>query len=359
MLFSLKGTTVRLNTVYYCPSAPRPINYQPNGWDILRDLGVDVVRIGGGSEGDVGHFNIPTYPNEWAQNLDALLSQAQSHNMRVYFNILGSKWGTLFGAVCPQPVIGVAGTPLADAKLIVDQLVGNNPIGHNFIIDSRIYAWSVANEVDLADPVTYDWCIGLLDYIRFKGGKAGINSPYYNGQMELHLLEPILRGHVDYFQVHLYGMPPIAKAQREGGDVYAVTYTTFHDYLSTYVSERGTMPLENIILGEFGIWHDYGIFGGAYATFTPENVRKYYDAVYLVCNELGIRNVINFECFAQRKSDGTYVDAAKFWCVDTDGTYVTSKTDAMKANYLTPTTSLLPVAFGLIALIAFIWVITR
>ena len=340
--FSIKGTNVRLNTLYYCQnyyqSHGKPINYQPEGWMILQDLGVNLIRVGGGIEGDVAHFNIGKYPTEWAINLQEFLTQAQNHGIRVAFVTMGTQWETLFGIVCPEPYRGIEGTPVAEAKAMIDQMAGNNALGHNFITDPRIFAWSVANEVDLNNSVTLDWCIQILDYIRSKGGKAYISSPYdssvssdWGASMDLHYIEPILRDHVDYFQIHIYHTSVAADAQQEGRSVYTAVYNDFNNCLSNYfINGRGTTPLENLILGEFGIWHGYGIWTSTEVNFTDQSVSEYYQAIYQCAIDLGIKNIINFECFAQKRSDGTYADAAQFWCVDVDGTYISAKTSVIK-----------------------------
>ena len=176
--FSGKGASVSLNSLFYCPTCSKPWSYEPNGWQALITLGVNLIRVNGeGTEGDVGHFNINDYPNEWAQNFNNFLSQANSHGIKVSFADLGDHWGILFGIVAPDPADGITGTTISAAMAMVDKLAGNNPLGHNFITDQRVMGWSVANEVNLANNVTYNWCIQILDYIRSKGGKAYVSSP--------------------------------------------------------------------------------------------------------------------------------------------------------------------------------------
>lgn len=335
---SLKGTNVALNTLYFCPDLNGTLNFQPNGLRILQDLGINLIRVGGGTEGDVAHFNAMEHPDDWAQNIESFLALAQAHNILVTFVTMGTVWGTLFGVVCPEPYDGLNGTSIAESKAIIDKLAGDNTLHHNFIADPRIFAWSVANEVDLNNPVTLNWCLSILDYVRSKGGKAFISSPYnsslssdWTASMDLHYIERILGGHADFLEIHCYHDSIAATAQELGKSVYTVVYNDMHYYLSNYfVSGRGNTPLENLILGEFGIWHGYGVYGSVTANFTDESVSDYYRAVYDCAIDLGIRYVINHNCFAQKDSSGNYVGEVPWWCVDVDGSYISAKTSVIK-----------------------------
>ena len=94
--FSLRGAAVSANCL-----APSARSYFPNGWQLLKDAGVNWIRVSGGTEGDVNHFNIQNYPNQWAQNLDNFLAQADSYGIKVSFASVGSAYGTLFGIRSP------------------------------------------------------------------------------------------------------------------------------------------------------------------------------------------------------------------------------------------------------------------
>lgn len=341
--FLIKGTFVRLNTIYYCRTAAKPLSYQPNAWSILRDLGVNLIRVSGGSEGDVGHFNMDKYPSEWAQNLEDFLATANEYGIKVVFNSLGNQWGTLFGIVCPDIHHGIAGTPIDKAKSMIDKLAGDNTLAHNFLTDERIPFWFVADEPDFNDPETRDWCIQILDYMRSKGAKATVSSPWNSSipneypwlqRQDLHMFEPILRGHVDYFSINVFsGHDAAMRAQQSGTSVYQAVYDYFKDVLTRYfIDGRGSMPIENLILGSFGIQHDYEWYRGEKISVADQTVREYYQAVYQCARDLGIRNIINFECFASLRADGKYVED-KFWSIDIDGKYIESKTAVIQAYY--------------------------
>jgi hypothetical protein len=141
--FNLRGGAVASNC--FVPSAA---NYYANSWQLLKDLGVNWIRVHGGVEGDVNHFDMKNYPDDWAQNLDYFLAEADSHGVKVSFETLGSPYGTLFGIRSPGYSDGsdpTAYTPISEAKAMIDQLAGNNSLGHNFIADPRVLGWVTSN----------------------------------------------------------------------------------------------------------------------------------------------------------------------------------------------------------------------
>jgi hypothetical protein len=115
-------------------------------------------------------------------------------------------------------------------------------------------------------------------------------------------------------------------------------YGHFRDRIQNWMIEGcGAFPMNSLILGEFGIWHGNwtGISGGgAKITYDfDENTRNaYYRAVYQAAADSGIKNIMNFNCFDQRKKDGSY--AAPPWgIVDTDGTYFNACTSVLQDYY--------------------------
>jgi hypothetical protein len=119
--FALRGASVTANCF-----APNSQSYYLNAWELLKSAGVNWIRIGGGTEGDINHFNMKNYPNEWAQNLDNFLSQAASYGIKVSFGSLGNTHDTLLGIRSP----GTAAytdpyapfTPIAEAKAMMTSL---------------------------------------------------------------------------------------------------------------------------------------------------------------------------------------------------------------------------------------------
>ena len=337
---TVKGITAMLDALYYSPNQPTPKNYQPNGWAILQNLGINVVRIGEGPEGDIAHFNPVNYPNEWANNLDSFLTTANSHGMRVTFQQMGSQWGTLFNIYPPEPAQGIQGTSITDAKALIDQLSGNNPLKHNFITDPRIYAWSVGNEIDIGNPTTYNWCINVLDYIRAKGGQAFISTPINSTissdwltSINENYIEPSLAGHVDYLSFNYYNaIYYAADAQKAGTSVYTAAYNIMIKELTTYfVSGKGNIAMSNLIIGEEGIPSGPCTWNGVNLNFTPQSVSEYYQAMYDSAKTLGIKNIFFFDAFLTYNGQGQIADGQPWYCINQDGSYVTAKTNIIQA----------------------------
>ncbi|MCJ7561329.1 hypothetical protein MUO79_12060 [Candidatus Bathyarchaeota archaeon] len=336
--FISRGTVVNLDAFFGSR------NRQPNAWAILQDLGVNIIDVrGGGCEGDLG-WEINAHPNTWASSLDSFLSQADSHGIKVMFSWMGTYWHNLFGVECPEPYIGFAGTTVAQAKLLVDKLAGNNNLNHNFFTDSRILAWSPANEVDLADSVTRDWVLQILDYMKSKGATVFLSCPRntaypsnpndWMGSISFQATEPLIRGHVDFLDYHDYRLYEVVLAKNNGQDIYTVTYNLFkQDLQNSVLNAKGSMPLDHIILGEFGIWHGYDNGAGIAlpANFTEQERGAYYRAVYQVCADLGIRNVFNFLCFAEIEGDGSY--QRRYEVIDAGGVYFAECTSVMQQYY--------------------------
>lgn len=277
--FQIRGANVELDTFY--PSSP---NYLPDAWQLLKNLGVNTISVGGGGEGDLAHFNMVNYPNEWAQNLNNFLATASQNGIKVYFKQLGNKWGTLFNIVCPggsDPY-----TPLTTAKMMIGELAGNNSLGHDFITDPRVLGWVTANEPDIANYTTLNWNLQLCDYIRSLGGKAWIAQPYHNGVADWSIMKPLLEGHVDYLEVHQY---------MESTFYSNMNCTAFYNsYVSALkwgiMSSLGSFSSSQIILGEFGIWIGEGT-DAITANFTEAQRQIYYQAVFEAAKAEGIQNV--------------------------------------------------------------------
>lgn len=334
--FISKGTIVDSNTLN-----PNARNYQPDGWAILQDLGVNVIDVRGGAEGDIWGWNINNNPNTWASHLDNFLSQADSHGIKVIFAELATYWGTMFGIQCPEPYNNVAGTTEAQAKSMIDKLAGSNNLNHNFLTDPRVMAWSVANEVDIGNSVTRSWVLQVLDYMKSKGATVFVSCPrntaYSSSWMEsisFQATEPILRGHVDFLSYHDYRLYEVGLAKNAGQDIYTFTYNIFkQDFQNSVLNARGPMPIDKIILGEFGIWYGYdnGAGIGIPANFTEEERGAYYRAVFQACKDLGIKNIFNFYCFAEKYADGTY--QRRYEIVDVGGVYFPQCTSIMQQYY--------------------------
>jgi len=240
----------------------------------------------------------------------------------------------LFGIVSPGDTAGpVPATPIDEAKAMIDQLAGDNSLGHNFIKDPRVVGWRTSNELNINDSEIYDWNIELCDYIRSKGGTVWISSPTAGGgsdNYDFHLTEPMLRGHVDYLEAHYYEVRDYVLYCNKD-------YTTFYNWYKNVlqnkmVSGRGSFDLDHVILGEFGIWSGYGSDLGIEATFTDEERRDYYQAVLDAARDAGIKNVMLHDFFAQKYADGTY-ETPNYGVVDVDGSHYPYVADVINEVY--------------------------
>lgn len=328
-VFQLRGAGVSIN--HFHPSA---VHYQPNAWNIIKDLGINVIRVWGGVEGNVWGIHMKNNPN-WAQNLDAFLSEADSHGVKVMFHALGDGWGTLFGIVSP-PLSGAVS--IEEAKAMIDQLAGDNALGHNFITDPRVIGWRSSNELDISDSYVLQWNLEICDYIRSKGGKAWISAPRYESWWtgeKFSVIEPLVRGHVDYLELHGY---ECEKFEEFGRD-----YNSFYDYYKNFlqghmIDGRGEYSIDQLILGEFGIWRGSGQDLGftSPVSFTDEDRETYYRALFDACRDVGIKNVIFHELFAYMKEPPwTEYNTPVYGIVDVDGTYFPLAADVIREAYRT------------------------
>lgn len=343
--FIIRGTNTAINTLYFGPhrSDRKTLSYVENGWDILADLGINVIRVSGGGEGDVAHFNIENYPNEWAYNLEEFLSIADNYNIQITFHTIGNSWGTLFGPHPPEP--GIVGTPINETITILEKLAGDNPLNHNFISDRRIHSWCIANEIDLSNEDSLNWCVTISDYIREKGGKTFISGPYYNNEsrtwlenMDLKLIKPLIDDHVDFYSIHYYNIGIVQEMQENNESVYDNIYEHFtYNMNNLFLNPKYNISNERIIIGEFGIYHGYGIWGGEmYYNLTEKSVSDYYKAIYQGCLDLGIKRVFNYNMFSEINQDGEPIgDGGKIcylFCVER-GEYIKCKTEIIKLYY--------------------------
>jgi len=326
--FQMHGASVTLNCFI-----PQARNFQPRAWEIIKDLGINVLHVGGGTEGDIAHLNIRNYPNDWAQNLDAFLSEADNHGVKVYFSHLGSGYYTLFGIVSPGAFGPAPATPIDEAKAMIDKLAGDNPLKHNFITDPRVIGWRTSCEDDISDPAVLSWNLELCDYIRSKGGKVWIASPSYGSgsdYFDFALTEPLLRGHVDYLEAHYYDEWELMNRYNKDFNAF---YTYYKNMLiNKMVNVRGNYSIDQLILGEFGIWRGYTDGMGVIANFTDDDRRNYYQAVLDAARDAGIKNVLFFSLLAEKYPDGTY-EIPNWGVVDVDGTYYPLVTDIIRNAY--------------------------
>lgn len=292
--FIIRAANTPLNTI-----KPGAASYQANWASIVKDtLGLNTLRFQCGGEGDVWHINMVQNPSTWAVNLESLLETVDNASLKCYFYALGDPWGGELGIndpSYPNPM------DINMAKSYIDKLAGNNSLGHNFVSDPRIVVWSVSNEVDFGNPASpnsnYYWTIQMCDYIRSKGGLVVVPSPSVNGpfnDMNFGDLEPLLRGHVDYLEIHQYGIWQLANQYSLGNQRYdwASWQSWLNNYLATAFSNRGSFDMNHVILGEFGLWRGVGTDSGlTLYNFTDQNRVDYYTHYFSVLTQLGLKNV--------------------------------------------------------------------
>jgi hypothetical protein len=292
--FMIRAANTPLDTI-----TPGAASYQANWASFMKDtLGLNTLRLMGGGEGpQLQRINMIDYPNEWATNLDALLQRTDSAGLKVYFYSLGDMWGgELIKNDQAADISSVMS--LIEAKGYIDRLGGANALNHNFLADPRILMWSVGNEIDFGSAsspnANYYWVIGICDYIRSYGGKVTVPYARLGGwdQYFAHT-EPMLRGHVDYLETHLYGIWQLATYYSLGSNQY--NWDAWKAWLKTQlqiaVDYRGAFDLDHVLLGEFGMWRGSGTDSGLTAyTFTDQNRVDYYTHYFEALREVGFKN---------------------------------------------------------------------
>ncbi len=289
--FLIKAANTPLNVI-----RPGTASYQSNWATIVKNtLGLNTLRFQMGGEGDVWHINMKQYPTTWAANLESLLNEVGNASLRCYFYSLGDPWGGELGindqAANISSTIGIA-----SAESLIDELAGNNSLNHDFITDPRIALWSVGNEANFGSSSSpnsnYYWVIQMCDYIRSKGGVVDVPSPIVDGQYCTG--ESLLAGHVDYLEMHQYGIWQLSIQFSLGNSQY--NWTEWESWLqsdlATSIADIGSFDLNHVILGEFGIWRGSGSdMGLTNYTFADQNRVDYYASYFQAVNAVGFKNI--------------------------------------------------------------------
>jgi len=319
---------------------PYSKNYQPDAWEFVEELGINALRLFTGGEGDIAHLNMKRYPNEWAENLNDLLTEADAHGVKIYFYELGTQWNTLLG-IRPED------TTIEEAKSMIDKLAGDNNLGHDFINDDRILVWSVDNEPSISqdphreeDYKRLQWILEISDYIRSKavgdGGKTVVASPRVDdnwGRQDFYEIEPIFRGHVDYLERHSYKSVEFYQTCVDTGnpfsfeDCYNKMYASYKEQLQEeMIDGRGSFSVDQLIFGEFGVWigksGTKSNQGCIDCFFEDEHRRVYYKAILDAARDVGIKNICFHNLFS-RLEGPTWTEnlIPDYGVVDVDGSY--------------------------------------
>ena len=290
----IKAASIGLNII-----KPGTDSYQANWVANLKNLNINTIRLVCGGEGDIWHINMIQNPNTWAQNLESLLAAVDSAGFKCYFYSLGDPWGGELGINDQDPDIPST-ISVAQAKVYLEELAGNNALGHNFLSDPRVAMWSVANEVNFGDPsnpnANYGWVIAICDYIRSKGGVVTVPYARLYDEWDQYLpkVAPMLVGHVDYLETHDYGIWQLANQYSLGNKAYdwAAWENWLYDDLKTSLAGIGSFDMDHVLLGEFGIWRGVGTGQGlTHYDFTDQNRVDYYTHYFNVIKKLGLKNL--------------------------------------------------------------------
>ena len=296
--FTIRGADVTLD-VFFSGNQ----NYNANAWTILRGLGVNLIRCLPGNAGDVANFNIDDDAS-WAENLEAFLATADSYGMKVMFYEMGSKYGPeLLLGIVPYGYTGAVSIPTAQA--MIDKLAGDNSLSHDFVTDSRVFAWSSSNEQDLTDASALAWNLAVCDYIRGKGGKALIAAPTLSGMADIDdavTAGAALNGHVDYLEFHNYGEYEYYTYFNRNTQSYG-GWSTLYDYMIDSYANMTASPFfdaDHVFHGEFGCWLGVGSNEGLVnVNFTDQDRINLYTDVLHAAEDAGIKNICFHVCFSQ------------------------------------------------------------
>jgi hypothetical protein len=281
--------------------------YVPNRWTVIEDLNINYVTFNSGGEGYPFDIHMTRHPTTWASNLNSLLTQMTANGVQTSFIALGSVWDEFLGIHYPT-------VNIAQAKSMIDQLAGDNALGHDFITDPRVWCWIVDDEIDLDDAGLKSWCLDLCDYIRGKGGKAAIAYPRvgsmgWEAGTRSQVVEPILRGHVDYLIYHAY-----YTSQYMGDPTYDAWYTFQNDKFTDYLSGIGDFLPTQVFLNAWGIWTGSGSGQGYTGVVTEAQQQTYYSATMDAAEDAGIVNIAFYYLFESYNQGGYHlvtVDDAK------------------------------------------------
>ena len=277
-------------------------------WKLLKDLGVNVIQVVGGTEGNVLHVQMNEnhpygrpYDADWAQNLEKLLAKADSYGMRIVFHEMGSTHGTLMGIVAPMSSYQRHDpyTSIEESLLLIEKLGGHNELGKNFISDPRIAYWCPINEARLDRVDIRDWTISVLRRIRQYGGKTSVcvNDGEHRYVDSFPNIIPIIGDYVDFLQAHSYQLDIVQSVGSRGSaaDMYVPMCEAFSRDCESMVNGRGIFSVDQLMLTEFGCGNGVWTGMGRNITTTEHQQADYIRAVFDACEKYGITQVFYHE----------------------------------------------------------------
>jgi hypothetical protein len=334
---------------------PNALNYHANAGTLLKDsLGMNVVRLQMGSEGDIWRINMVNNAanDAWADHLESLLATIDSMGLKCYFYTLGCPWGGELGI--KDPIYGQTPMEINLAKTYIDKLAGDNKLNHNFITDPRILVWSVGNEATIATAASTtsitlnsngNWIIQMCDYIRSKGGKTVVPSPYVDTRAidgnsinkDFRWSEPLLRGHVDYLEAHIYGVWELVNHHSLGNQQYDWSgwKTEMQGILqNSMINTRGTFSIDQLILGEWGMWRGTGSDAGLNNWyFSDANRRDFYTYYFQAIESVGLRNTCFHYSVEEEDGNGGFATGMNWGAIDFNGQAYPYVVDIIRQNH--------------------------
>jgi hypothetical protein len=272
--------------------------------------------------------------------LEAFLTKADSYGMKIMFNVMGNKYGTLLGVVAPMAAYKMI-TPyssIENALVVVDKLGGNNAVNKNFIADPRIAGWAPINEarIDLED--VREWTIAVSERIKSYGGKVSMcvgwgdayNSPvpsrlYY--AWSISKIVPIISDYVDYLQAHVYCEDVIVRADSNPAyDMYTEACESFSIAFEYMVNGRGDFGLDKLMVTETGCGSGTWTSHMGTQTITEHQQAEYIRALFDTAKKYGIVKVFYFEPFSRISERG-------YGFIDYDGSLVTQSYNTFKESW--------------------------
>ena len=357
-------------------------SYIANWKNLLQGMGLNTVRLGSGIFGDTWGINMVDNPTTWAQHLEDCLTTLTGKDRfgngvstginKVWWQGMGAPWGTEFGIYSGQgkndgtndcfpqlvslnnqgagwyfdPYVNGQGTNTwrfnlvssyekangyPTTKAYLDKLAGNNALEHNFLADSRIFAWSPSNECGMGYGAsdTYHWVIADMDYIKTKGGKTIADAPLYTYSPEWYdgfqEVAPLFAGHADYIEKHDYRVNPLLGHAFDSGRSPSYAWDVWRNDLQAFLTQEmyyanlNGFDENHVIMGEFGIWVGYSSSMGFTYDVSDGNsadyVSNYYQALegagfkiasYYTANGYPINTPVSFGIIIP-KGDGTAI----------------------------------------------------
>lgn len=339
--FTIKGANMPANQLVVessnWPEAYWSFPETDYAWKKLRDLGVKVIQVGGGTEGNVLHIqaneNHPwgrAYDPDWTQNLDKFLAKADSYGIKVVFHTMGSTYGTNLGVVAPMYNYERVNpySSVENALVVIDKLGGNNALKKNFFVDPRVAWWSPINEARLDYQDVRDWTIAVLQRIRMYGGKTSVcvNDGQHAYYETFPYIIPIIGQYVDYLQAHVYlEKVLVASSNNPGYDMYTNAYNGFSKAFQSMVNGKGSFSLDKIMVTEIGCGSGTWTSHMGTQITTVHQQAEYIRAAFDAAKEYGISKIIYHEPFCGLNNRG-------FGFVNVDGTIVQEPYNVFKSG---------------------------